>query len=85
VRRLYEFNISLLGKWCWRMLGENDRLWYRAIKVRYRKEGGRLKEGGRQSSLWWRMMCCIRNGVGLGVGRWFEDNVHRVVGGGSNT
>lgn len=31
------------------------------------------------------MMCGIRNGVGLSVGRWFEDNVCRVVAGGSDT
>jgi len=81
VRRLCEFNVSLLGKWCWRMLGENDRLWYRVLKARYGEEGRRLKE----SSSWWRMMCDIRNGVGLGVGSWFEDNIQRVVGGGRET
>lgn len=85
VRRLCEFNLSLLGKWCWRMLGEKDRLWYRVLRARYGEEGGRLKEGGRESSLWWRMICGIRNGVGLGVGRWFDDNIRRVVGGGGDT
>lgn len=44
-----------------------------------------MKEGSRHSSWWWRMMCGIRNGVGLGVGRWFEDNVCMVVVGGSDT
>jgi hypothetical protein len=85
VRRLCEFNILLLGKWWWRMLGENDRLWYRVLKARYGEEGGRLKEGGQESSSWWRMMCGVRNGVGLGMGSWFEDNFRRVVGGGIDT
>ena len=67
------------------MLGEKDILWYRVLKARYEEEGERLKEGGRESSSWWRMMCDIRNGVGLGVGSWFDDNLRRVVGGGRDT
>lgn len=27
----------------------------------------------------------IREGVGMGVGNWFDDNIHRVVGGGGTT
>ena len=39
VRRLGEFNISLLGKWCWRKLVEKDGLWYQLLKARYGEEG----------------------------------------------
>jgi len=45
VRRIREFNLALLGKWCWRMLVDKDGLWYRGLKARYEEEGGRLKEG----------------------------------------
>jgi hypothetical protein len=48
--------------------------------ARYGEEGGRLKEGGRHSSAWWRSLCRIREGVGEGVGRWFDSNIRRVVG-----
>ncbi|XP_024636586.1 uncharacterized protein [Medicago truncatula] len=75
VRRMREFNVALLGKWCWCMLIDRDGLWYRVLKVRYGEEGGRLKEGGGDSSVWWRMLCGIRRGAGLGEGSWFEDNV----------
>jgi len=85
VRRLREFNVALLGKWCWRMLIDREGLWYRVLKVRYGEEGGRLKEGGGDSSVWWRMLCGIRRGAGLGEGSWFEDNVRRVFGTGNNT
>lgn len=44
-----------------------------------------MKEGGRDSSVWWRMLSDIRGGVGLGEGSWFEGNIRRVVGGGSST
>ena len=59
-------------------------LWYRVLKARYR-EAGRLQEGGRDCSMWWRMVSSIRGGVGVGVGSWFEDNVRRAVGGGGTT
>jgi len=41
-----EFNISLLGKWCWRMLIDKGGLWYQVLKSRYGEERGRLKDGG---------------------------------------
>jgi len=31
------------------------------------------------------MLCKVRDGVGLGIGSWFEDNIRRVVGNGRNT
>jgi len=85
VKRLNEFNVVLLGKWCWRMLVDKEGLWYRVLKARYGEEGGRLLDGGENRSAWWRMMCGIRRRLGLGVGNWFEDNVCRVVGGGGTT
>ena len=85
VRRLREFNVALLRKWCWRMLVDKDGLWYRVLKARYGEEGGRLKDGGGDSSVWWRMLCGIRTDGGFGEGSWFENNVRRVVGGGSST
>jgi len=45
------------------------------------RRGGRLKEGDRHRSAWWRSLCRIREGVGEGVG----SNVRRVVGNGSST
>ena len=73
VRRLREFNLSLLGKWCWRMLVEKEGLWYRVLKARYDEEGGPLREGGSHCSTWWRSVCRVREGVGEGVGRWFDN------------
>ena len=83
VRRLREFNVALLGKWCWQMLVDKEGLWYRVLKARYGEEGA--VEGGRDSYVWWRMLSDIPCGVGVGVESWFEDNVRRVVGGGSST
>jgi len=83
--RLGVFNLTLVGKWCWQMLTDKEGLWYRVLKARYGEEGGRLKEGGRESSVWWRMLARVHNGVGLGVGGWFDENVRKVVGGGRST
>lgn len=35
VRQLREFNLALLGKWCWRMLVDRGGLWYRVLVARY--------------------------------------------------
>ncbi|MCI71223.1 receptor-like kinase, partial [Trifolium medium] len=59
-----EFNISLLGKWCWRMFVDIRGLWFRVLAARYAVEGGRLKEGGRTGSSWWREISKICDGVG---------------------
>lgn len=56
VRKLFEFSISLLGKWWWRMLVDREGLWYRVLKAWYGEDGGQLKDGGRDCSVWWRMM-----------------------------
>jgi len=85
VRRIGAFNIALLGKWCWRMLTDKEGLWYRVLKARYGEVGGRLQEGGRNSSAWWRMLSSVREGVGERVGRWFDDNTRRVLGDGRDT
>ncbi|MCI51565.1 cytochrome P450, partial [Trifolium medium] len=41
VRQLREFNIALLGKWCWRMLVDRGGLWFRVLAARYETERGR--------------------------------------------
>lgn len=41
--------------------------------------------GGRNSSLWWRRLDGVREGVGVGLGRWFDENVRRFVGNGRGT
>ena len=63
VRRIREFNSALLGKWCWRMLVEKESLWYRVLVARYGEEGGRLLDGGRTASAWWRAIAALRSEV----------------------
>jgi len=41
-RRMKEFNVALLEKWCWRLTKEIDRLWYSVLAARYREVGGRI-------------------------------------------
>jgi len=38
VRHLREFNLCLLGKWCWRMLVDRGGYWYRVLAARYGEE-----------------------------------------------
>ncbi|GAU17907.1 hypothetical protein TSUD_330330, partial [Trifolium subterraneum] len=62
VRQLREFNIALLGKWCWRMLVDRGGMWYRVLAARYGEVAGRLAVGGRGGSVWWREVSRIRDG-----------------------
>jgi hypothetical protein len=80
VRQLNEFNLALLGKWCWRLLVDRGGLWYRVLVARYGEEAGRLAVGGRSVSTWWRELAKIRDGVGSEGGSWFADRVASKVG-----
>ena len=84
VRKLGEFNIALLGKWCWRLLVDREGLWRKVLVARYGVEDGRLEDGGRSCSSWWREIVRIRDGVGGGE-RWFAECVRRRAGDGSET
>ncbi|CAJ2637778.1 unnamed protein product [Trifolium pratense] len=77
VRQLREFNLALLGKWCWRMLVDREGLWFRVLADRYGVEDGRLCEGGQRGSVWWREIVRIREGEGELGGRWFGEHVLR--------
>jgi hypothetical protein len=67
------------------MLTDKEGLWYCVLKACYGELGGHFREGGMTDSMWWRTLCRVRGGVGEGVGSWFDDNVHRIVGDGRTT
>ena len=48
-------------------------------------EHGRLREGGRMGSAWWREIVRIRDGVGGVRDGWFGEGVARKVGDGTDT
>ncbi|CAJ2662883.1 unnamed protein product [Trifolium pratense] len=85
VRQLREFNLALLGKWCWRMLVDREGLWFRVLAGRYGVVRGRLCEGGARGSTWWRVLARIRDGGGEAGRGWFRECVVRQVGDGSDT
>jgi len=82
---LQEFNISLLGKWVWRVLEERERLWNVVLQAKYGAVGGRVQFGEGVRSIWWRHLNQIRSGVGFADVRWLLDNIVRKVGDGCST
>lgn len=50
------------------------------LSARYRLEGDRVKDNGKDVSVWWKEFVRICNEVGLEVGGWFQENVRREVG-----
>jgi len=85
VRQLNEFNLALLGKWCWRVLVDRGCFWYRVLVARYGEVSGRLEDGGRSCSSWWREVGRIRDGGGYDGGGWFRECVSKKVGDGTDT
>ncbi|GAU49412.1 hypothetical protein TSUD_374310 [Trifolium subterraneum] len=85
VRRLKEFNVALLAKWCWRLLVDRGGLWFKVLAAHYGLERGRLRDGGRSGSSWWREIARIRDGVADIGGGWFGETVVRKVGDGVET
>jgi len=57
----------------------------RVLSARYREVGGTIAEEGRFNSVWWNNLINVKNGVGVGSGSWFDDNVGREVGDGAQT
>jgi hypothetical protein len=60
-------------------------LWFRVLVARYGMKLGRLREGGRMGSAWWRDIVRIRDGVGEIRDGWFGECVSRKVGDGTDT
>jgi len=56
---LLKFNIALLGKWCWKIKVDQDSLWFKVLVAKYGQENGRVKEGGRRGSSWWKEVADI--------------------------
>jgi hypothetical protein len=86
VKNLAIFNKSLLGKWKWRVLSEDDAVWTELLQFRYGHLPSKLLTGVTlsndvNSSLWWRDI------VGLDLGsneNCFMDNLSCRVGDGKN-
>jgi len=65
VRRIREFNLALLRKWCWMMHVGKDSLWFKVLAARYCLERGMMREADFVGSMWWNQLQVVRRGDGL--------------------
>ncbi|GAU49599.1 hypothetical protein TSUD_407640 [Trifolium subterraneum] len=50
-----------------KLLVDREGFWFRVLAARYGMDGGRLRDGGRRGSSWWREIMRIREGGELGA------------------
>jgi hypothetical protein len=87
VRDVNMVNLSLLAKWKWHLLQEEQPLWKRVLIDKYGDHVSGLAPGEgvrwpRFTSLWWRNLMNLEEGVG---GNWFTNRVRRKIGNGMKT
>lgn len=58
---------------------DRNSLWFKVLSTRYGVEGGRVSNGGRDVSAWWRDISAMRATI------WFSSHVTRTLGDGSNS
>jgi hypothetical protein len=84
VRRVKEFNLSLLGKWCWRLFNEPKRLWCKVLKAKYGSRDGQVVSGVNKASSWWKYLISIMDGSAVGEESWCGDKIKKKVGNGES-
>jgi hypothetical protein len=87
VRDVRVVNISLLAKWRWRLLSNDNAIWKDVIRCKYGEAAiGKVELGDNCkpwfSSLWWKDVCSI--GLNLNT-NWFAQNVVKDLGNGALT
>jgi hypothetical protein len=87
VRDVRLVNTSLLAKWKWRLLQDDQSLWKRLLVEKYGNHVSGLAPSvgvrwPRFTSLWWRNLLNLEVGEGA---NWFTNRVMRRIGNGSNT
>lgn len=87
VRDVKLVNLSLLVKWKWRLLNEEQPLWKKVLVDKYGDHvrglaSSEVVRWPRFTSLWWRNLMTLEVGEG---GFWFTNRVWRKLGDGSNT
>jgi hypothetical protein len=89
VRDIRITNISLLAKWKWRLLHNEDALWVKVLCIKYgasvvSNKWIELVSPSRFDSLWWKDVRSVGGEVDVNS-NWFSSSVSRVVSNGRNT
>lgn len=78
IRNMELYNLSLFGKWRWRLLDDKDSVWCDLIRRLYGNGG--LLNGG-QCYVWWKDLNALDEWIPQ-VNGWFRDSVRPKLGDG---
>nr|KYP44579.1 Putative ribonuclease H protein At1g65750 family [Cajanus cajan] len=80
VRDLEIFNISLLGKWKWRMVNEPNALWVKVLEARYGEVSLVSDTIVRGGSSWWNNIIKASKSGKREKREWFQEGIRRIIG-----
>jgi len=72
-----KFNLALVGKWFWKMHVGSEGLWYKVLVARCGQIGGGCRRVGKMVMHCRKMCGRSVSGHGMGVGRWFDNNLQK--------
>jgi len=88
IKNVEEFNLALLSKWKWRIITEENAIWYELMKHRYGAPHIKILNTdfpmcGSKDSLWWRDLLLLETNL-VNEHGWFTKNISFKLGKGNN-
>lgn len=74
------FNLSLLSKWKWRILNDNNYVWYEFLRFKYKDIKTLMLEEPvfnvcSKVSLWWKDLCSVGKAEEENQDNWFVSSI----------
>lgn len=57
--------MSLLDNWCWKLNVDQGGFWFKVLGSKYGLGSGRIRSIDNKTSYCWKVLWCVREGVGV--------------------